>query len=125
MCKVTWCENEDKFFKNGNKMTYCSLHSQYKEWVSNAPTRPWLMYKLEKILNEDTQCEKCGDDLKKRFPDRSLRDIIQGMDVDHINSDIKGTLEGEQPSNYQLICKYCHLWKSIDEKDFINKKCRK
>ena len=47
---------------------------------------------------------------------------IQGMDVDHINPKTKDTLEGEQPSNYQLICKYCHLFKSIDEGDFINKK---
>ena len=115
MCKVSWCNEEAK--------TYCSTHIQYKEWVRNAPRRPWLMYKLEKILKgEGTLCEKCGDDLHKRFPDRSLRDVIQGMDVDHINPKIKGTLEGEQPSNYQLVCKYCHLFKSIDEGDFINKK---
>ena len=49
------------------------------------------MYKLEKILKgEGTVCEKCGDNLQKRFPDRTLRDLIQGMDVDHINPKIKG-----------------------------------
>ena len=115
MCKVSWCNEEAK--------TYCSTHIQYKEWVRNAPRRPWLMYKLEKILKgKGTVCEKCGDDLQKRFPHRTLKDLIQGMDVDHINPKIKGTLEGEQPSNYQLVCKYCHLFKSIDEGDFINKK---
>ena len=115
MCKVSWCNKEAK--------TYCSIHIQYKEWVRNAPRRPWLMYKLEKILKgKGTICEKCGDDLQKRFPHRKLRDLIQGMDVDHINPKIKGTLEGEQPPNYQLVCKYCHLFKSIDEGDFINKK---
>jgi 5-methylcytosine-specific restriction endonuclease McrA len=115
VCKVTWCNKDAK--------TYCSTHIQYKEWVRNAPRRPWLMYKLERILEgKGTICEICKDDLQKRFPNRTLKDIIQGMDVDHINPKIKGTLEGEQPSNYQLVCKYCHLFKSIDEGDFINKK---
>ena len=119
MCKVSWC-NKNVWHASAK---YCSTHIQYKEWVRNAPRRPWLMYKLEKILKgEGTMCEKCGDDLQKRFPHRKLRDLIQGRDVDHINPKIKGTLEGEQPSNYQLVCKYCHLFKSIDEGDFINKK---
>jgi hypothetical protein len=47
------------------------------------------------------------------------------MDVDHINSSIKGTPEGEQPSNYQLLCKMCHIIKSYDEGDYVNKKCKK
>ena len=123
MCQVSWCNEETEFYNKSQKYKFCSTHSKYKEWVRNAPSRPWLMYKLEKILEgEGTVCEKCGDDLQKRFPHRTLKDLIQGMDVDHINPKIKGTLEGEQPSNYQLVCKYCHLFKSIDEGDFINKK---
>tara|TARA_B100000900_G_C20571942_1_gene713592 strand:+ start:514 stop:897 length:384 start_codon:yes stop_codon:yes gene_type:complete len=123
MCQVSWCNEETEFYNKSQRYKFCSTHSKYKEWVRNAPSRPWLMYKLEKILNrEGTICEKCGDDLQKRFPDRALKDVIQGMDVDHINPKIKGTLKGEQPSNYQLVCKYCHLFKSIDEGDFINKK---
>ena len=118
MCKVTWC---NKSAVNN----YCSTHIQYKDWVRNAPSRPWLMYKLEKILEgSGATCECCGDDLEERFPQRELKDLIKGMDVDHINPEIKGTLEGEQPSNYQLVCKYCHLFKSIDEGDFINKKSK-
>ena len=46
------------------------------------------------------------------------------LDVDHINSYIKHTEEGEQPSNYQLVCKQCHILKSYDEKDFIRKDYR-
>jgi len=123
MCEVSWCNIETEFYNKSQKYKFCSTHNKYKEWVRNAPSRPWLMYKLEKILKgEGTICEICKDDLQKRFPNRTLKDIIQGMDVDHINPKIKGTLEGEQPSNYQLICKYCHLFKSIDEGDFINKK---
>ena len=123
MCQVSWCNEETEFYNKSQRYKFCSTHSKYKEWVRNAPSRPWLMYKLEKILEgEGTVCEKCGDDLQKRFPHRTLKDLIQGMDVDHINPKIKGTLEGEQPSNYQLVCKYCHLFKSIDEGDFINKK---
>ena len=123
MCKVSWCYNRPEEGKNGRLKKYCSTHIQYKKWVSNASTRPWLFYKLEKILEgKGAICEKCGDDIHKRFPDRTLRQVIQGMEVDHINPKIKGTEIGEQPSNYQLICKYCHLWKSQDEDDFKPKK---
>jgi len=126
MCKVSWCYNRPEKKSNNKLKTYCSTHIQYKEWVRNAPKRPWLFYKLEKILEgKGTICEICGDNLQARFPNRSLRNIIQGMDVDHINPKIKGTKIGEQPSNYQLICKYCHLFKSIDEGDFVNKKYKK
>ena len=44
------------------------------------------------------------------------------MDVDHINPSIKGTPEGEQPSNYQLLCKMCHIIKSYSEGDYKPKK---
>ena len=119
MCRVTWCNKPAV-------SNYCSTHIQYKDWVRNAPRRPWLMYKLEKILEgSGATCECCGDNLEERFPHRDLRSVIQGMDVDHIDSKIKGTLEGEQPSNYQLLCKQCHILKSYDEGDYISKNNRK
>ena len=43
------------------------------------------------------------------------------LDVDHINSDIKHTPEGEQPNNYQLNCKHCHIVKSHMEGDYVAK----
>ena len=122
MCKVSWCNTKDRFHKNGNAMNYCSAHSQYKDWVSNAPSRPWLMYKLEKILANELHCENCGFDPFKAYPDRDKRQLVSLLDVDHINPLIKGTLEGEQPSNYQLFCKHCHILKSHDDGDFIAKK---
>ena len=123
MCKVSWCNKEDRFFKNGKPKALCSIHIQYEDWVTNARTRPWLMYKLEKILSDDLCCEGCGIDKQKQHPTRPLRQIISLFDVDHINPPLKGTLEGEQPSNYQLLCNDCHKFKSHDEGDFIaNKK---
>ena len=47
------------------------------------------------------------------------------LDVDHVDSNIKRTLEGEQPSNYQLNCKHCHIVKSHLEGDYVAKKYRK
>ena len=130
MCKVSWCDNEDRFYKNGNPKTYCSLHN---DRPGNAPSRPWLFYKAERIAIGKLECEKCGDNLQKRYSDRTLKDVMKGMDVDHITKptewDIKNnpwynveTKKIEHPDNYQLICKYCHLFKSIDNKDFTNKK---
>jgi hypothetical protein len=81
MCKVSWCDNEDRFYKNGNPKTYCSLHNNRP---GNAPSRPWLFYKTERIAIGKLECEKCGDNLQKRFPHRKLKDVIKGMDVDHI-----------------------------------------
>ena len=125
MCKVNWCKKPSLKYQNGNPKSYCSIHVQYKEWVSNAPTRPWLMYKLEKILAKDIACEGCGYDARKFHPTRPLRELIGTMDVDHVNSNLKHTFEGEQPSNYQLLCKTCHVLKSFDEGDFISKNNRK
>ena len=122
MCKVTWCEKQDRFYNNGREMSYCSLHSQYGDWVSNAPSRPWLMYKLEKLLNDNLKCENCGFDPIKTYPNRPKRQLVSLLDVDHIDPSIKGTLEGEQPSNYQLFCKHCHILKSHDDGDYIAKK---
>ena len=122
MCKVTWCNKQDRFYKNGNELSYCSTHVQYKDWVSNAPSRPHLMYKLERVLSDELCCEGCGFDPVKEFPNRSKRQLVALLDVDHKNPNIKGTLEGEQPSNYKLLCKHCHILKSLDDGDYIPKK---
>jgi 5-methylcytosine-specific restriction endonuclease McrA len=124
MCKVTWCNKEALKYKNGNSKSYCGDHIQYKQYATNAPIRPWLMYKVEKILAEDLVCEHCGLDMIKQYGEENFKSIITAMDVDHINPSIKKTLEGEQPSNYQLLCKMCHVIKSHKEGDYIAKKYR-
>jgi 5-methylcytosine-specific restriction endonuclease McrA len=124
MCKVTWCNKEALKYKNGNSKSYCRDHIQYKQYATNAPIRPWLMYKVEKILAEDLVCEHCGLDMVKQYGEENFKSIITAMDVDHINPSIKKTLEGEQPSNYQLLCKMCHVIKSHKEGDYIAKKYR-
>ena len=124
MCKVTWCNKEALKYKNGNPKAYCTDHIQYKQYASNAPSRPWLMYKVEKILAEDLVCEHCSLDMIKQYGEENFKSIITAMDVDHIDPSIKGTLEGEQPSNYQLLCKMCHVIKSHKEGDYIAKKYR-
>jgi len=83
------------------------------------------MYKVEKVVNDELQCENCGYDAKVFHPDRPIKQIAGLYDVDHIDSNTKHKLEGEQPSNYQLLCKQCHILKSYDEGDFIPKKNRK
>ena len=125
MCKVTWCETEPLKYLNGNSKAYCATHVQYKQYASNAPSRPWLMYKVEKVVANKLQCEKCGYDAKAHYKFAPLKAIISAMDVDHINPLIKGTPEGEQPSNYQLLCKMCHIIKSYEEGDYIPKKYKK
>src|SRR6056300_144380 len=124
MCKVSWCKKESLKYMNGNPKAYCVDHVQYKQYASNAPSRPWLMYKVDKILTEDLVCEHCGLDMVKQYGQENFKSIITAMDVDHINPSIKGTLEGEQPSNYQLLCKMCHVIKSHKEGDFKPKKYR-
>ena len=124
MCKVSWCKKEPLKYMNGKPKAYCNIHVQYKQYASNAPSRPWLMYKVEKILNEDLVCEHCGLDMVKQYGQENFKSIITAMDVDHIDPSIKGTPEGEQPNNYQLLCKMCHVIKSHKEGDFIAKKYR-
>ena len=124
MCKVSWCKKESLKYMNGNPKAYCVDHVQYKQYASNAPSRPWLMYKVDKILTEDLVCEHCGLDMVKQYGQENFKSIITAMDVDHINPSIKGTPEGEQPNNYQLLCKMCHVIKSHKEGDFIAKKYR-
>ena len=51
-CKVTWCNKETEFYNKSQQYKYCSTHIQYKKYASNAPLRPWLMYKVEKLLED-------------------------------------------------------------------------
>ena len=123
-CRVEWCSKETEFYNKSQRYKYCSTHIQYKKYAINAPCRPWLMYKVEKILNIELECESCGYAAHKFFPDRPTNQLAGLYDVDHINSELKTTPEGEQPSNYQLLCKQCHILKSYDEGDFIPKNNR-
>jgi 5-methylcytosine-specific restriction endonuclease McrA len=124
-CGVEWCNHETEFYNKKQRYKYCSTHIQYKQYASNAPVRPWLMYKVEKVINNELVCEHCGLDMVKHYKDANLKAILTAMDVDHIDSAIKGTPEGEQPNNYQLLCKMCHIIKSYDEGDYVNKKYKK
>ena len=119
-CKVTWCTNE--VVTGERPRSYCSTHIKYKEYSLNAGVRQYLMYKVEKIHLGHFKCEKCGFDPIATYPNHGLRQLSSLMDVDHIKSSLKHTLEGEHPSNYQLLCKHCHILKSHREGDYINKK---
>ena len=125
MCKVNWCNEKTEFYNASQQYKYCPTHIQYKKYASNAPSRPHLMYKVEKILDGELRCECCGYDAQKFHPNRPVKQLAGLFDVDHIISDIKHTLKGEQPSNYQLLCKQCHILKSYDSGDFISKNNRK
>lgn len=119
MCRVNWCNRP---VTNPHHLaTYCDVHAQYKIYGPNASVRPWLHYKVEKVVAGELACEICGYDPREYFPERPLKELSTLLDVDHINSDIKHTPEGEQPSNYQLVCKQCHILKSYDEGDFVSK----
>jgi len=124
MCKVSWCNNETEFYNKKQRYAFCPTHIQYKQYARNAAVRPWLMYKVEKVVNNDLCCEHCGDNMVKKYKDVPLKVVLTQMDVDHINPNIKGTPEGEQPSNYQLLCKMCHGIKSYNEGDWNNKQYR-
>jgi 5-methylcytosine-specific restriction endonuclease McrA len=124
MCKVNWCINEPLKYKNGAPKAYCGVHMQYKQYAANAPVRPWLMYKVEKVVKDNLKCEHCGFEPYATYPNEDKKRLISLMDVDHINPQIKHTPEGEQPSNYQLLCKHCHILKSHEEGDFKAKKYR-
>jgi len=121
-CRVTWCNNSRKI-----RSTVCELHSQYKHICGAAIRldRPHLMYKVEKWLKGEHQCESCGFDPVTAYPTLHTKAQSSMLDVDHINSDTKRTLEGEQPDNYQLNCKHCHIVKSHLEGDYVAKKYRK
>ena len=121
MCKVTWCNNETEYYNKSQKYVYCPTHLLYKVYARNANTRPHLMYKVEKVIGDKLKCEGCGYEAKNFHPNRPLNQLAGLYDVDHINSKLKHSPEGEKPSNYQLLCKQCHVLKSYDEGDFIPK----
>ena len=124
MCKVTWCSTPiEEGAHHATK--YCKTHRQYRAYGRNAPRRPWLFYKTEKIVDKNLKCEACGYDPRIFYPNRDLKTLSGLFDVDHINSNIKHTVGGEQPSNYKLVCKSCHILKSYDEGDYIRKDFRK
>jgi len=124
-CKVSWCNKKTEKGRNGAYLKHCSIHNEYKNISSNAPSRPWLYYKVEKILGGEFQCEKCGFDPIKFYPNVIKRRLYSLMDVDHINPKIKGTNKGEKPTNYQLVCKHCHILKSHEDGDYTPKKYKK
>ncbi len=80
------------------------------------------MYKVEKIVDVNFVCEMCGFEPHMQYKKETTEILASLMDVDHKDPSIKGTLEGEQPSNYQLLCKHCHILKSHREGDYVNKK---
>ena len=85
-CKVTWCNKETEFYNRTQKHSYCKTHYNYKKYASNAASRPWLMYKVEKILDDALECEQCGYDAKTYFPDRPTNELAGLFDVDHIHA---------------------------------------
>jgi len=127
MCKVSWCNDYSRKWKNGKPMSLCSTHVQYKNICINAINinRPHLMYKVEMFAQGKHQCEQCNFDPVVAYPNLHLRAQASLLDVDHINSNIKHTVEGEHPDNYQLLCKHCHIVKSHLEGDYIAKVNRK
>jgi|TARA_R110002167_G_scaffold242302_3_gene447877 hypothetical protein len=83
------------------------------------------MYKVEKWLKGKHQCEMCGFDPVISYPNLDLLGQSSMMDVDHIDSNLKGIRENETPNNYQLLCKHCHIVKSRKDGDCIAKINRK
>lgn len=120
-CRVTWCNEPKK-----HKSVVCDKHSQYKHICGAAIRldRPHLMYKVEKWLNGEHQCESCSFDPVAAYPHLHTKGQSSMLDVDHIDSSLKGITEHENPTNYQLLCKHCHIVKSIEEGDCIAKKFR-
>ena len=121
-CRVNWCNKPIKA-----RSLVCELHSQYKTICRAAirPDRPHLMYKVKKWLKGKHQCEMCGFDPVISYPNLDLLGQSSMMDVDHIDSNLKGIRENETPNNYQLLCKHCHIVKSRKDGDCIAKINRK
>ena len=127
MCRVKWCNKEDRFYKNGNPKSLCSVHIQYKEICQNAVAleREYLMYKVEQWVNGKHQCERCGYDPVKTYPNEEVKAQSGTLDVDHIKAENKHIFEHETPKNYQLLCKNCHSIKGHNKGDNISKDCQK
>ena len=121
-CRVTWCDKPRKA-----RSVVCELHSQYKTICRAAIRldRPHLMYTVEKWGKGEHQCERCGFDPTISYPSLDLLGQSSMLDVDHIDSNLKGIKEEESPNNYQLLCKHCHIVKSREEGDCISKVNRK
>ena len=121
-CRVTWCNKPIT-----GRSVVCKTHTHYKTICRAAIRldRPHLMYKVEKWLEGKHQCEKCGSDPTIAYPDLDLLGQSSMLDVDHIDSNLKGIVEEESPTNYQLLCKHCHIVKSREEGDCISKVNRK
>ena len=116
-CCVPWCNNT--LLVEDRRNRYCDLHTT--KYCKNRPSRPWLNYKVEKFNKGEECCEKCGWKPDPKLPERCRYGLF---DVDHEEPELKGTPEGEQPSNYQLLCKNCHTIKSYMDGDSIPKKHR-
>ena len=102
-CKVSWCNEETEFYNKTQRHSYCKKHYHYKKYASNAARRPWLMYKVEKILDNQLQCEGCGYDAQTFFPNRPMNELAGLFDVDHIISILNTHLKVNNP---QIISYY-------------------
>ena len=127
MCRISWCNKSDRFWKNGREKSLCSIHIQYKDICQNASkkNREYLMYKVEKWVKEEHQCELCGFDPVLTYPGEPIKAQSSTLDCDHIISDNKMIVEYENPSNFQLVCKNCHAIKNKREGDNVRKDYRK
>lgn len=121
-CRVTWCDRP-----SNPRSVVCDMHSQYKTICRAAIRldRPHLMYKVEKWLLGEHYCERCGFDPTENYPNLDLLGQSSMLDVDHIDSNLKGIISEESPDNYQLLCKHCHIVKSREEGDCVSKVNRK
>ena len=70
MCKVSWCNNETEFYNKTQRYAFCPIHIQYKQICGAAAfkDRPNLMYKVEKFVKGEHQCESCGFDPVVSYP---------------------------------------------------------
>ena len=126
MCRISWCDDYSRKWLNGKPKALCETHEQYKKYCSAAVgfNKEYLMYKVERFARGEHQCEICGFDPVKSYPNLHSKGQSGMLDIDHINSNIKGTVKGELPPNLQLICKHCHIEKSHREKDYTRKDYR-
>ena len=110
-CRVTWCNNHRKI-----RSIVCELHSQYKHICGAAIRldRPHLMYKVEKWLKGEHQCESCGFDPVTAYPTLHTKAQSSMLDVDHID----GNHQNNDPENLQTLCANCHRLKTYVNRDW-------